>query len=82
MRTAFDRLLVPLVLLLLLTASGVGSPLRNTPIVRAVKRARPAVVNIRGEKTITDDGLQAGHGQLGRRVNGMGTGVAEKLLLN
>lgn len=52
-----------------------ASELRYSPIVKAVERVRPAVVNIRGEKT-----LSAGAGQISgvdasRRVNGMGTGV-------
>ncbi len=47
-----------------------ASDLRNTPIVKAVRRARPAVVNIRGEKTVAATDADAS-----RRVNGMGTGV-------
>ncbi|NUQ62408.1 MAG: trypsin-like peptidase domain-containing protein [Pirellulales bacterium] len=50
-----------------------GSELRQTPIVKAVQRARPSVVNIRGEKTITSDAQTSQ--ETGRRVNGMGTGV-------
>ncbi len=50
-----------------------GSELRQTPIVKAVQRARGSVVNIRGEKTLTDS--QAGAADSSRRVNGMGTGV-------
>lgn len=47
---------------------------RRSPVVVAVQRARPSVVNINGEKTIAeaDAGLSA---EKGRRVNGMGTGV-------
>jgi len=52
-----------------------GSELRQTPIVKAVQRARDAVVNIRGEKTVTTTVAQAGGVDAGRRVNGMGTGV-------
>lgn len=48
------------------------SSLRMTPIVRAVKGARPAVVNIQGQKTVPDDKGAAG---TTRQVNGMGTGV-------
>ncbi|HOM17870.1 MAG TPA: trypsin-like peptidase domain-containing protein, partial [Thermoguttaceae bacterium] len=49
---------------------------RMSPIVRAVQRVRPAVVNIRGEKTLPTTEA-AGSGVEGaRRVNGMGTGVA------
>lgn len=48
------------------------SPLRMTPIVRAVKSARPSVVNIQGQKTVADEKGPAG---ATRQVNGMGTGV-------
>ncbi len=51
-----------------------ASELRRTAMVKAVQRARPAVVNIRGEKTLPPDGeFPAAEGA--RRVNGMGTGV-------
>jgi len=52
-----------------------GSELRQTPIVKAVQQARPAVVNIHGEKTLQPANRQVGHAEVGRRVNGMGTGV-------
>jgi len=52
-----------------------GSELRRTPIVRAVEKARPSVVNIRGEKTLGSAGTAAMSGEAGKRVNGMGTGV-------
>ncbi len=52
-----------------------GSELRKSPIVKAASAARPSVVNIRGEKTITGASVQVGHAESGRRVNGMGTGV-------
>ncbi|MCP4589233.1 MAG: trypsin-like serine protease, partial [bacterium] len=52
-----------------------ASELRQTPIVKAVQRARPAVVNIRGEKTVSAPTSATGQQELGRRVNGMGTGV-------
>ncbi len=51
-----------------------GSPLRHTAIVKAVARAKPAVVNIRGQKTIRGDRRRAGDSG-DREVNGMGTGV-------
>lgn len=48
---------------------------RHSPIVRAVQRVRPAVVNIRGEKTLpAPEGPGSGVEGV-RRVNGMGTGV-------
>ena len=65
-----------LVLSLLLTPAIVqASELRETPIVRAVRGARPSVVNIRGEKTVPSLGEQASGVTPGRKVNGMGTGV-------
>ena len=46
---------------------------RNTPIVQAIRKAEPAVVNIQGNKTITSS---TAAGQSTRQeVNGMGTGV-------
>lgn len=48
------------------------SPLRMTPIVRAVQAVRPSVVNIQGQKTVPDEKGPAG---ATRQVNGMGTGV-------
>lgn len=65
-----------LVVLLLLSPVAVrASDLRETPIVKAVRAARPSVVNIRGEKTVSGTGDQASGLVSGRRVNGMGTGV-------
>jgi serine protease Do len=46
-----------------------------TPIVKAVRDARSSVVNIRGEKTVSADSNPVEQGEIGRRVNGMGTGV-------
>ncbi|NLZ01417.1 MAG: PDZ domain-containing protein [Pirellulaceae bacterium] len=53
---------------------GIGSELRQTPIVRAIQAATPSIVNIRGEKTVKETG-QSGTVDPTRRVNGMGTGV-------
>jgi len=58
----------------LFCCSAVGSELRNTPIVKAVQQARPSVVNIRGEKTVSGAN-SLGQVEVGHRVNGMGTGV-------
>lgn len=56
-------------------ASG-AEDLRETPIVAAIRIARPAVVNIRGEKTlVTTSATSASRSDASRRVNGMGTGV-------
>lgn len=53
-------------------AFGQASELRKSAVVKAVERARPAVVNIRGEKTVA---AVEGQADAARRVNGMGTGV-------
>ncbi len=57
-------------------ASGVtaGEP-RRTPIVEAVDRAKAAIVNIHGEKTVAADDSRHDQPENARRVNGMGTGV-------
>jgi serine protease Do len=59
----------------LLLSAAAASELRETPIVKAVQRARGAVVNIRGEKTVAIPAGQTAATDAGRRVNGMGTGV-------
>lgn len=69
------RSLASTALLLALAASPVlaeVSEMRLTPIVRAVKNASPAVVNIQGQKTVANT---APGGDASRQVNGMGTGV-------
>ena len=48
------------------------SPDRLTPIVRAVRDASPAVVNIQGQKSIAEKKVDS---KATRQVNGMGTGV-------
>lgn len=52
-----------------------ASELRTTPTVKIVQAARPAIVNIHGQKTLTsgDEGYRRGEGP--QNVNGMGTGV-------
>ena len=52
-----------------------ASELRQSPIVKAVQKARPAVVNIRGEKSVGPSGLPVTGSETAHRVNGMGTGV-------
>lgn len=53
-----------------------GEDLRETPLVRAVKRAVPSVVNIHTEKTVVDrDSVFSANPGKPRKVNGMGTGV-------
>lgn len=46
---------------------------RMTPIVRAVRAASPAVVNIQGQKSVVETTESAR--QVAKQVNGMGTGV-------
>jgi serine protease Do len=60
---------------LLWPATSAGSQLRQTPIVKAVQRARPSIVNIRGEKVVARADSLPSHPEEGQRVNGMGTGV-------
>jgi len=48
---------------------------RHTPLVRAVQRIRPSVVNIRGKKTVSDKLDPNSSAKATRLVNGMGTGV-------
>jgi serine protease Do len=49
---------------------------RDTPLVRAVARARAAAVNIHTEKTApVSDPAFAAPGRHGRKINGMGTGI-------
>ena len=67
--------LTALICCLLCTAAVTASELRETPIVKAVQRARGAVVNIRGEKTVSVPASAATGAETSRRVNGMGTGV-------
>ncbi len=55
--------------------AGQPAPSRSSPIVQAVQRARPAVVNIRGEKTLQASETSGSPVEGARRVNGMGTGV-------
>lgn len=54
---------------------GASEDLRETPIVRAIRSARPAVVNIRGEKALVTTAANSTRPDPSRRVNGMGTGV-------
>ncbi len=70
------RIVLKLALLATLLGCGIAaggvsaSELRHTAVVRALQAARPCVVNIHGQKTLTDAEIGAD-----RRVNGMGTGV-------
>jgi serine protease Do len=48
---------------------------RITPVVLAVRQARPSVVSIRGQKTVTTPAESGDSGDTPRQVNGMGTGT-------
>jgi len=49
---------------------------RLTPIVVAVQKARPSVVNIHGRKTVRSDEPESGsQSETFKQVNGMGTGI-------
>jgi serine protease Do len=48
---------------------------RMTPVVTAVRNAAPAVVNIQGQKSVTDPLVAGRTTPASREVNGMGTGV-------
>ncbi len=65
-------LALALCVVLIVPASAHASEHRRTAIVEAVERARSAIVNIHGEKTIEPDNRS---GDAKRRVNGMGTGI-------
>jgi serine protease Do len=75
-------LAAPLCLALILaTFSGTGwaDDPRETPLVKAVKRARSVAVNIHSEKTekisYSTDPAYASGTRRGRKINGMGTGI-------
>jgi serine protease Do len=66
--------------ILLASFSGTGraDDPRDTPLVKAIRRARPAVVNIHSEKTAPytpGDPAFTSATHRGRKINGMGTGV-------
>lgn len=48
---------------------------RVTPLVQAVAKIRPSVVNIRGKKTVQQTSVAGTNAQRTKQVNGMGTGV-------
>jgi serine protease Do len=51
------------------------SPQRITPVVTAVRQARPSVVSIRGQKTSLAPEVASSDSDAPRQVNGMGTGT-------
>jgi serine protease Do len=68
-----------LALLLICAANDVSareiSPDRLTPVVRAVRQARPSVVSIQGQKTVASSVESVSGADTTRQVNGMGTGT-------
>jgi serine protease Do len=52
-----------------------AGPNRVTPIVKAVRDAAPAVVNIQGQKSVSEPAPASRGVTVPREVNGMGTGV-------
>jgi serine protease Do len=52
-----------------------ASSLRRSAVVEAVQKARPAVVNIQGRKTVRSEQVEASGGDPFRQANGMGTGI-------
>ncbi len=52
-----------------------ASSARMTPLVQAVAKVRPSVVNLRGKKTVPPDSSSTSQSHAVRQVNGMGTGV-------
>ncbi|MEM8943967.1 MAG: trypsin-like peptidase domain-containing protein [Planctomycetota bacterium] len=65
--------LLAAVLTLAPQSTGLAASERMTPIVRAVRNCSPAVVNIQGQKSITE--AADGSPTAPRQVNGMGTGI-------
>ncbi len=57
------------------TALAEVSARRLTPVVLAIRAARPAVVNIEGQKVVTEPAEANGAAAVQRQVNGMGTGT-------
>ncbi|MFN0197012.1 MAG: trypsin-like peptidase domain-containing protein [Planctomycetaceae bacterium] len=71
--------IITILMTLLLSAAGPGIPsdaseLRETPLVRAIKRSKLAVVNIHSEKTAPQNDILISTSRT-RKVNGMGSGV-------
>lgn len=62
------------IVLPLTAPSAHAASVRETPVVRAIRRAQAAVANIHSEKT-ADDGNSLFAVDRSRKVNGMGTGV-------
>ncbi|MBT4867689.1 MAG: PDZ domain-containing protein [Planctomycetaceae bacterium] len=73
-RTSLSAALFSALLLASISPRCTASEARETPMVRAVKRAKPGVANIHSKKTaFAGDSLFST--RKGREVNGMGTGI-------
>lgn len=73
----FRSITVLMAVLLCVTSIGVSSrasEVRETPLVRAIKRSKLAVVNIHSEKTAPQHDILVSTSRT-RKVNGMGSGV-------
>lgn len=68
-------LMLALIIGLNATVALKASDLRFTPIVKAVQKASPAVVNIHGRKTVRNRSVGRSMQPAERQVNGMGTGI-------
>jgi serine protease Do len=68
------RLIAALALAFMVARGAPASEARNTPVVRAIDRAAPSVVNIHSERTKRERDSMFEAGAL-QKVNGMGTGV-------
>ena len=73
--TRIGRCLLALSVLLATNRLAAGSDLRLSPIVKAVQKASPAVVNIHGRKTVRNRSVGRPTQPSERLVNGMGTGI-------
>src|SRR5205814_1884447 len=75
LRKPLPRLAWPLLAAAVITASAAATELRNSPIVKAIQDAEPAVVSIHGRKTVRAENASYGASEAVRQVNGMGTGI-------
>lgn len=62
-------------LVLAVPVLGNPSPNRQTPMVKAIQRGKPAVVNIHSQKSANIDPSRPNFGAPAPKMNGMGTGV-------
>ena len=72
---SFHRCALIILLVGLVSPPLLASPLRDTPIVKAVRQAAPSVVNIRGRKSVNTASGRIGGDPRAKEVDGMGTGI-------